>query len=164
MIKMIVLDVDGCLSDGKITYSDNGEELKSFNAKDGLGIVSWLKLGKKVAIITGRNSSIVEKRAKDLGVNYFYQGVKDKKKTLKEILNKENIYWNEVAVIGDDLNDLAMIKKVKLSFAPKDASGVVKRNVTIKLEKKGGKGAVREMIEYVIKRENLGKEFLKLWL
>ncbi len=163
MIELLVLDVDGCLSDGKITYTNQGEELKSFNVKDGLAIASWIRLNKKVAIITGRNSDMVAKRAKELGIKHIHQGVKDKKKILEDILKEQGLSWGNVAVIGDDLNDLGVIRKASLSFTPKDGASDIKKRVHVVLSKKGGKGAVREMIEYILKEENLYGEFLKLW-
>ena len=86
MIKLIVLDVDGCLSDGKLIYSNDTIESKSFNVKDGLGITTWIKMGNEVAIITGRNSKIVEKRAKELGIKHIFQGIKDKDRVLNELV------------------------------------------------------------------------------
>jgi 3-deoxy-D-manno-octulosonate 8-phosphate phosphatase (KDO 8-P phosphatase) len=162
-IELIVLDVDGTLTNGKISYTQNGDEIKSFCVKDGLAIASWLKLGKEVAIITGRNSKIVEKRANELGIKYFYQGVKYKKEVLENILGKLNLSMENVASIGDDLNDYTMLKASKISFVPADASEYVKEIANKVLSKKGGKGAVREMIEILIKRENLEKEYLQLW-
>ena len=121
MIELIVLDVDGTLTDGKITYLNNGEETKSFDVRDGLAIAVWTKsFGKKAAIITGRNSSIVEKRAKELNITYLYQGIKNKQEILEEILKKEGLSWSQVAAIGDDLNDYNMLKKVGLSFTPRN--------------------------------------------
>ncbi len=164
MIKLIVLDVDGCLTNGSISYTVNGDEIKSFNVKDGLAIASWIRMGKKAAIITGRISSIVTRRARELNVTYLYQNVKDKKAKLEEIVKKENISFSEVAVIGDDLNDYKMLKEAGLSFTPADGSSYIKNIANVILSKKGGEGAVREMIEYIIKKENLEEEFLKLWV
>ncbi|NPA82719.1 MAG: HAD hydrolase family protein [Epsilonproteobacteria bacterium] len=164
MIKLIVLDVDGCMTNGAISYLSNGDEMKSFNVKDGLAIASWIRMGRKAAIITGRVSSIVTRRAKELGICHLYQNVKDKKAKLDEIVKKENISLEEVAVIGDDLNDYKMLKEAGLSFAPADASFYIKNIVNVVLNKKGGEGAVREMIEYIIKKENLEEEFLRLWV
>ncbi|MCI5968504.1 KdsC family phosphatase [Helicobacter sp.] len=155
MIKLIVLDVDGTLSDGNVIYSDEGTEIKAFNVKDGLGIAAWIKLGREVAIITGRESKIVENRAKELKITYIKQGIQNKAQALKEILTQANIHLNEVAIIGDDLNDLSMLKLVKHSYAPKDAAKLVKQNVHRVLKQKGGKGAVRAMIDELIKQENL---------
>ncbi len=164
MIKLVVLDVDGTLSDGKITYTSNNEEIKSFNVKDGLGIATWLQLGRKVAIITGRNSKIVENRAKELQITYLKQGIHNKAKALKEILDHSNISSDEVAVIGDDINDLSIIRAVKYSFAPKDCAKPLKKEVYKVLKKRGGEGAVREMIDYLIKKEKLKKQFYEIFI
>ena len=116
MIKLLVLDVDGCLSDGKLIYSSEGTESKNFNVKDGLGISTWNKLGHNVAIITGRNSKIVQRRAEELGIKYLYQGIKDKDRVLKELILELKLKFNEVAAIGDDLNDYNMLNLVGRSF------------------------------------------------
>lgn len=163
MIELIVLDVDGTLTDGKIHYSNSGEEMKSFCVKDGLAIVSWINLGKKVAIITGRSSKIVEKRAKELQIEYIYQGVKNKQEVLDNLLKELNITMDKVASIGDDLNDYKMLKNSKFSFIPLNASPHLHKIATHKLHSKGGEGAVREMIEYLIISESLQEAYLKKW-
>ena len=164
MIDLIVIDVDGTLTDGKIYYSSEGEEIKAFNIKDGLMIKAWNTLGKKSAIITGRVSNMVERRAKELNITYVVQGVKDKSEKLKEICEKENISLNKVAVIGDDLNDFSMMKLVTRTFAPFDANPYIYDYVSDPLTKKGGEGAVAEMIEILLKEENLYDKFLQLWV
>jgi len=117
MIELLVLDVDGTLTDGKIIYTSNGDELKNFDVKDGLAIASWTKkLHKKVAIITGRKSKLVEHRAKELGITHLYQGVDNKDEILANILKEENLSWEQTAGIGDDLNDMKMLQKVGLSI------------------------------------------------
>ena len=163
MIELIVIDVDGTLTDGKIYYSGDLQEIKAFNIKDGLMIKSWNTLGKKSAIITGRTSEIVEKRAKELDITYVYQGVGNKREILKKIMEEMNITANEVAVIGDDMNDLSMLKMVKKSFAPYDANAYIYDFVNYPLKKNGGEGAVAEMIEMILKEENLYDKFLELW-
>ncbi len=163
MIELIVLDVDGTMTNGQITYSNSGEELKSFCVKDGLAIASWQKLGKKVAIITGRKSKIVENRAKELSIEFLYQEIKDKDKKVEEILKKLNLSWDNVAVIGDDINDYSMLKKAKFSFTPSNGSFYIRKIVNYVLDSKGGEGAVREMLEFLIKEEGLEEEFLNLW-
>ena len=162
-IELIVLDVDGTMTDSRITYSENGDEIKSFNVKDGLAIASWRKLGKQVAIITGRSSEIVARRAKELHIEHFYQGIHNKKEVLEDLLEKLDLSMDNVAAIGDDLNDLRMLKAAKISFVPRDASAYVDRIATVILTKKGGDGAVREMIEYLISEEGLEKKYLELW-
>jgi len=155
MIELLVLDVDGTLTDGKIIYTSNGDELKNFDVKDGLAIASWIKmLNKKVAIITGRKSKLVEKRAAELGITHLYQGIHNKDEVLQGILDKENLSWEQTAGIGDDLNDLKMLKKVGLSFCVGDAVSEVKEVSDVVCMKNGGFGAVREMIEYILKRDN----------
>ncbi len=162
-IELIVLDVDGTLTDGKITYIQNGDEVKSFCVKDGLAIASWVKLGRKVAIITGRNSRIVERRAKELGIEHFFQGVDNKQEVLEELLNSLNLTMQNVASAGDDLNDYKMLKASKLAFVPANASSYVKEVADVVLSRDGGDGAVREMIERLIVHENLEEEYLALW-
>ena len=162
-IELIVLDVDGTMTDGKIVYTQNGDELKSFSVKDGLAIASWIKLGKKVAIITGRSSKIVENRATELGIQHFYQGVHKKKERLEEILKELNLTMDNVASIGDDLNDYTMLSASKYSYVPADASVYVKNIATEVLSSNGGEGAVREMIEKLIILENLEESYLALW-
>jgi len=162
-IELIVLDVDGTLTDGKITYTQNGDEIKSFCVKDGLAIASWIKLGKEVAIITGRSSSIVERRAKELGIKHFYQGIHNKQEILENLLKKLNLTMENVASAGDDLNDYKMLKASKLAFAPSNASLHIKAISDDVLSVSGGNGAIREMIEKLIVLENLEDEYLALW-
>jgi 3-deoxy-D-manno-octulosonate 8-phosphate phosphatase (KDO 8-P phosphatase) len=162
-IALIVLDVDGTMTDGKIIYSEQREEIKSFCVKDGLAIASWIRLGKEVAIITGRNSKIVERRAKELGIKHFYQGIKNKREILERILDELNLGMESVAAIGDDLNDSSMLKSVGIAFAPRNASKYITKIVDRVLDKDGGDGAVREMIEQLIVDEKLEEEYLALW-
>jgi len=164
MIKLLVLDVDGCMTNGYITFDENGIESKSFNVKDGLGITTWIKIGGEVAIITGRSSKIVQRRAKELGIVHLYQGVKNKKEVLQTIITALNITPQEVAVIGDDLNDIGMIRLAGRSFAPANATDVVKREVETVLSKNGGEGAVREMIDIIVSENSQEEEFKSIWL
>lgn len=165
MIELIVLDVDGTLTNGQITYSSNGDELKSFDVSDGLAISVWTKhLGKKVAIITGRDSLIVQRRAKELNVAHLHQGIKNKQEVLEDILEQEGLSWSQVACIGDDLNDYKMLKKAGLSFTPQNGSHYIKEFVHVVCKNKGGEGAVREMIEHIVREDNLEEEFLASWL
>lgn len=162
MIELIFLDIDGCLTDGKIIYSAEHKELKEFDVKDGSAIEAWLKLNKKIAIITGRTSICVEQRAKDLKIELVYQGIKDKLACAKKILQDLNLDFSQSAAIGDYLNDKALLEKVGLSFKPKDAHKDLK--VDFKLSKKGGRAAVAEMIEIIIKKNRMKKEWNELWL
>jgi len=163
MIKLIVLDVDGCLSDGKLIYSTDGTESKNFNVKDGLGISTWIKMGNQVAIITGRNSTIVERRAKELGIQHLHQGIKDKDRVLKEIVSSLGINFYEVGAIGDDLNDFNMLNLVGRSFTPNDGVKEIKKIVKKVLTCSGGDGAVREMIDILVDDNNQREEFMAVW-
>jgi 3-deoxy-D-manno-octulosonate 8-phosphate phosphatase (KDO 8-P phosphatase) len=163
-IELIVLDVDGTLTDGKITYTQNGDEIKSFCVKDGLAIASWIKLGKEVAIITGRTSQIVERRAKELGIKHFYQGIHNKQEVLETLLKKLGLSMDNVASAGDDLNDYKMLKASKIAFVPANASAHVHAIANEVLTLSGGNGAIREMIEKLIVLENLEDEYLALWI
>jgi len=164
VIKLLVLDVDGCLSDGKLIYSTDGVESKNFNVKDGLGISTWVKLGNQVAIITGRNSTIVQRRAKELGVQHLHQGIKDKDRVLKEIVASLGITLEEVAAIGDDLNDYNMLSLVGSSFTPKNGVKELRNLVDCVLSYDGGDGAVREMIDSIVDENGQRENFMAVWI
>ncbi len=151
IIKLFLSDVDGTLTDGGIYYGENGEELKKFNTKDGMGFELLRKAGIKTGLITRENSKIVELRAKKLQVDYLYMGVKDKFSAVREICEKENISLENVAYIGDDINCKEVLLNVGLSACPADAAEEIKNipNI-IKLSKEGGKGAVREFIDIIL--------------
>ena len=162
MIEIIFLDVDGCLSDGGLYYFNCGEEGKKFNVKDGFGIEQWLKMGKQVAIITGKSSQIVANRAKDLKINYVYQGIKDKFAKDSGILEDLNLSFENAAAIGDDYNDQRLLNAVKMSFKPANAMPNLIANYTLNL--RGGDGAVREMIEKIVDLDGLHQMWLEKWL
>ncbi|MFA6144306.1 MAG: HAD-IIIA family hydrolase [Sulfurimonas sp.] len=163
MIRLIFLDVDGCLSDGKITYTHDGIELKSFNVRDGFAIKTLAKMGYTVAIITGRDSTIVELRAKELDILYLFQGVKDKQAVAEKLCQQLNIRAEEVAAIGDDLNDYRLLQWVGMAFIPNDASEYLKPVAQL-LERKGGDACVREMIEKILIANGDEERFLNLWI
>jgi 3-deoxy-D-manno-octulosonate 8-phosphate phosphatase (KDO 8-P phosphatase) len=163
MIELLILDVDGCLTDGKIIYTEKGDEIKAFNVKDGLAIKTWQRMGKEVAIITGRKSDIVRRRAEELGIKHLYQGVRDKGTKLKELTTELGISLENVAAIGDDLNDYHMLRSVGASFAPNDASFYITECVDTVLSRSGGDAVVREMIELIVKGQNEEDAFLAFW-
>lgn len=163
MIELVLLDVDGTLSDGKIYYSDKGEEYKVFDVKDGLGLRVWGKLGKKSAIITGRNSCIVERRAKELGITEIFMGVENKAEVVLKLKEKYSLSKEQIACIGDDYNDLPMFKESGLKFSPSNAIEAIKNRADIVLSRKGGDGAIREMIEYLMKEEGLEEKWLEFF-
>jgi len=149
-IKFLVLDVDGTLTDGGVYISESGEEMKKFNAKDGMGIVQLIKSGIEVGFISGAVSSkIIKQRASMLKVKYFYSGGVDKVEILSQWLDELDLSFNEVAYIGDDINDIKIMTKVGLSAVPADALGELKNIANIVLEKRGGNACVREFIDRV---------------
>lgn len=148
-IKILAMDVDGTMTDGTLYITARGEEFKSFNVCDGLGIKSLQEKGIIPIILTGRKSPIVNRRAEELGIKIVFQEVKDKRKALMEFCKKNEINVSEVAYIGDDINDLAAISECGLSACPHDAHKKVRQAVDYVCEKCGGRGAVREFIDYI---------------
>ena len=148
-IKLLALDVDGVLTDGSISYTDTGHEIKTFNVKDGQGIVMLTKLGLNVAIITARTSTIVQQRAVDLGIQYVYQGVKNKLDKLEELRTALDISYEEIAYMGDDIPDIPILQKVGIKACPNDAVSDVKKICNFKASKDGGRGAVRELTDMI---------------
>lgn len=150
-IKLIVMDVDGTLTDGGVYIDSSGNENKRFNVQDGAGILIGQQVGIEFMIITGRKSFCVEKRANELKIKYVYQGIHDKLKHLQKFMINNNIEKNEVAYIGDDLNDYKCMKFVGLSACPNNAVSEIKEISSIKLKHNGGNGAVREFVEILLK-------------
>jgi len=153
-IKLLICDVDGVLSDGKVYFTNQGDELKNFNIKDGLGIKLLQKSGIKVAIITGRQSNIVEQRAKELGIDILYQGRSDKRAAFNEILTQENLTNEQVAHMGDDLPDLPLMKISGLGLCVSDAHEFVQQHADWIAQSAGGSGAVREAADMILRAQN----------
>ncbi len=154
-IKYLILDADGVLTDSRITYTDDGQELKSFNTKDGHGLKLLMRAGVGVAIITGRFSKALEHRAKDLKIEHLVQGAKDKKAALLDFAKKIGLDPGEMAYMGDDVVDLPAMALCALSLAPSDAVDMVKERVDVVTKLPGGHGAVREAAELLLKRLGL---------
>ena len=159
-IKILVLDVDGTLTDGKIYVDDKDNSFKAFNVKDGFALVNWLKLGGEVAILTGKKSNIVERRAKELGIKYVIQGSKNKIQDLKKLLDELDITFENTAYMGDDLNDIGVMKKVGLTACPKDSAAEVLEICDFISTKNGGDAAVREFLEFIMKKNGMWQEVL----
>ena len=160
-IKLLLLDVDGVLTDGGIIYNNNGAETKVFNVKDGLGIKLLLDAGVLLGIVTGRRSNALYSRCKDLGIDLVYDGVRNKIDVFDELLDKTGVSSEEVAFIGDDLPDLALMKIIGFSIAVKDADKTIIDNADMVTSAKGGHGAVREACEAILKAKGLWKDILE---
>ncbi|MCU0454306.1 MAG: HAD-IIIA family hydrolase [Bacteroidetes bacterium] len=155
-IKLLLLDVDGVMSDGGVYYSTSGEELKKFNTQDGYGIMKLQRAGVKIGIITGRLSKVVEQRAAELGITEVHQNMHDKGKAYDDICRKHGLTDAEVAYIGDDDPDLPVLMRVGFSAAPKDAVPAVVKSVHYVCRRTGGHGAVREVIDLILAHQNRG--------
>ena len=153
-IELLLLDVDGVLTDGRVTYTDAGDEIKRVHVRDGSGIKIWQSLGLKVAVISGRSSKAVERRAKELGISPVVQGRSDKLPAFRDLLTELNLTPDRVCAIGDDLPDLPVLVRCGMSVAVADACPEVRGAANHITTVVGGAGAVREAIEWVLKLRN----------
>jgi len=163
-LKLLILDVDGVLTDGSIIYNDKGEETKTFDVKDGLGIRLLQEAGITVCIATGRRSEALHRRCRDLGIVHIFEGVKDKTTIFDIILDQTGASAEEAAFMGDDLPDLALMKKVGLSITVADAHKTVREVADMVTSAKGGRGAVREVTEIILKAQDLWENILERFL
>jgi len=150
-VRLLALDVDGTLTDGTVTFTDDGRELKSFHIHDGLGIVLASLVGLQIAWITGRTSPIVERRARELGVAHLRQGVRDKAGALFELAVRIGVAPDTIAFMGDDWNDLPALQIASVALAPANADAAVLGVADAVLPRAGGQGAVRDAIELILK-------------
>ncbi|HZJ93862.1 MAG TPA: HAD family hydrolase [Thiopseudomonas sp.] len=149
-VRLLVLDVDGVLTDGKLYFSADGSEAKAFSTLDGQGIKMLKNSGVEIAIITGRTSSIVERRADNLGITHVVQGREDKRVALDELLSTLQLSYEHVAYLGDDLPDLAAIRCVTLGVAVANANTFVRQHAKAVTSLRGGEGAAREFCEFIM--------------
>ncbi len=163
-ISLLLLDVDGVLTDGSIIYNDDNVETKPFNAKDGLGLRLLMDAGISVGIVTGRSSKALDYRCKNLGITQIYDNIHDKAAVLETILHKTKLTQNKIAFVGDDLPDLPLMKKVGLSVAVADAHEIVRRHADMVLSSKGGRGAVREISETILKAKGLWEKIIDFYI
>jgi len=150
-IKLLFLDVDGVLTDGRITLNEKGEETKSFDVKDGFGLKLLMRHGIEVVIITGRRSRVVAHRARELGIHKVYQGVIDKRSLCGRLIEERGLLKSQVAAVGDDLPDLAMFQESGLCMTVADAVREVREQADFIASRRGGHGAVREISEWILK-------------
>lgn len=150
-IKLLLLDVDGVMTDGRIIYDSSGGETKAFDVKDGHGIKLVQRAGIRVGIITGRESAVVARRAAELGIDLVYQGVRDKRVPFAEILDKFALSPDEVAYVGDDVVDLPVMREVGFAATVADAMDDVKPYAHLVTQRRGGRGAVREVCDYLLR-------------
>ncbi|HUH66084.1 MAG TPA: HAD-IIIA family hydrolase [Syntrophales bacterium] len=150
-VHLLILDVDGVMTDGRIIMDHAGNEIKNFDVKDGHGLKIIMRYGIEVALVTGRSSDVVLHRAKDLGINEVHQGIKNKLDAAEAILKDRSLTYDELAFVGDDVVDIPLLKRAGFSACVADAVSDVKRCVDYIAVREGGRGAVREICELILK-------------
>lgn len=160
-IRLLLLDVDGVLTDGKLYFGNSGEELKAFNTLDGHGIKMLKSVGIDVGIITGRSSNALEKRAGDLGITLLIQGREDKGNALDEILSTRSLSTEQIAYAGDDFPDLAVMRRVGLSFSVPGGHPEVRGMAHAVTGVSGGNGAVREICDFILQAQDRYRPFFE---
>ena len=163
-VRLLILDIDGVLTDGSLYFDAKGETLKVFNVQDGHGIKMAQRGGIEVALVSGRRSDAAFHRARELSINRFYEGVRDKVAILEELLAALNLTAPEVAAVGDDLVDLPLFHRVGLGVAVADAVPEAKAAAHWVTARPGGKGAVREVCDLILKARGQWQEIVRPWL
>ena len=159
-IKLVAFDVDGVMTDGSLTFLEDGREIKTYNAKDGLGVVMLGRAGIITSIITARNNNVVKVRAGQIDIKELYMGQKNKVVALHELCEKYNLKLSEVAYMGDDLPDICVLKEVGLKCCPNDAVKKVKEECNFISEYNVWRGAVRELCDFILKSQNITYEMI----
>lgn len=160
-IKLILSDVDGVMTSGGITYDNQGVETKTFHVRDGMGIKLWQRTGYRFGIITARSSHIVKLRMDELGVDLVRQGAEKKLDVANEIMKEMSLSLEQICYIGDDLTDLALLQSVGLSASVSDGAPEVKKAVHLVTKATGGHGAIRELVEVILKGQNRWQELVQ---
>ena len=163
-IKLLLMDCDGVLTDGRLFLLPDGDELKSFNAHDGHGIKLFHRAGLKTGIISGRKSSAVERRARELGMSYLRESALDKLKVLEELLAETGLSPEQCAYVGDDLPDVPIMRRVGFAIAVADAVEETRQAAHYVTQRKGGHGAVRETVELILKAQGRWDELMKRYV
>lgn len=160
-IRMVLLDVDGVMTDGRVLLLPDGQEVKFFSIHDGFGIVCAMKAGIRIGIISGRSSPSLKLRCQELNIEDVYMEKMDKLPVLEQIIKERNLSYDQIAFIGDDIPDLPVLEKVGLSAAPANAHESVKSRVDLVLNKSGGDGAVREFLDLLLQAQGKAESILK---
>jgi 3-deoxy-D-manno-octulosonate 8-phosphate phosphatase (KDO 8-P phosphatase) len=150
-VRLLLLDCDGVLTDGGVTWSDDGVEQKTFHIRDGLGIRGWQRAGGRTGIVTGRSSRVVERRAAELGIEFVRQGVDDKLAAAEAIVAACGVSWEQTAFVGDDLPDLPVVARCGVGVAVADACPELIAKAAVVTRLPGGRGAVRELVERMLR-------------
>ena len=163
-IKLAVFDVDGVLTDGQLYYGADGEEIKAFNVKDGVGIKLLQQMGIQVAVISAKKSDPLAKRMKDLAVAEFHPAAHDKVAVLQSVISKMGIDWSQVAYTGDDVIDFPAMSRCGRTFCPSDAYRLIKQHAQVILQSAGGKGCAREVADILLAEQfDLDEIYYQAW-
>ncbi|CAN5557528.1 3-deoxy-manno-octulosonate-8-phosphatase KdsC [soil metagenome] len=154
-IELILMDMDGCLTTGHIVYSSTGEDIKMFHTHDGFGLTRGCKLGMKFAVISGMGSPVNKRRVDRLGIHHLYEHIDDKLLPAEDMRIMYDLSYENIAYIGDDIFDIPLLKKVGFSVCPANAMDEVKENVNYICKRNGGEGAIREMIDMILRAKKL---------
>lgn len=160
-IKLLLLDCDGVLTDGIIAFTNDADEQKSFHVRDGHGIVMWHRAGLRSGIISGRTSSLVARRAAELGMSYVRQGTWQKERDWQEVLDEAKVADDEAVYVGDDVTDIPLMRRAGLSFAVADATLETQQAAHVTTILPGGRGAVREVIELILRARGQWQELMR---
>jgi 3-deoxy-D-manno-octulosonate 8-phosphate phosphatase (KDO 8-P phosphatase) len=160
-ITVLLLDVDGVLTDGRIVYNDNGQEIKTFSVKDGLGIRLLMDAGIRVGVVTGRRAPALTHRCRNLGIDLIYDGIRDKAAALEQIVTQLGVDTHQIAFIGDDLPDLSIMKRVGVAVAVSDACAAVRERAAWVTMAQGGAGAVREVCDAILQAKGLWQTIME---
>lgn len=163
-IRLVITDVDGVLTDGGMYYSESGDELKKFNVRDGVGVILLQLAGLKVGAFTGESVNLVERRAKKIGLDFIFTGVKDKIARLRQYLAENGYEADQVAYIGDEVNDYCLFGNVGVFMCPADANPVIKEKADFVLESLGGQGALRETAQIILIAQGKLQQALDLYV
>jgi YrbI family 3-deoxy-D-manno-octulosonate 8-phosphate phosphatase len=161
---MVITDIDGVLTDGGMYYTENGDEIKKFNVRDGVGVRLLQLAGLKVGAVTGERTEIVQRRIDKIDMDFVFRGITDKFSCLKEIIKEHNLQPARIAYIGDEINDYSLLEKVGLFFCPADANMIIKEKADHILQYKGGEGILREVATIILKNQNKLDPALKKYL
>lgn len=163
-IKLVLMDVDGVLTDGRLIYDNYGDELKFFDVQDGLGLALLGLAGIKTAIITAKKSKVVKRRAREASITHLFMNATDKGKIYYHLLKKYNLGHENICCIGDDLLDVPMMRKAGLAVAVSNATDEVKQAAHYITQRSGGRGAVREVVELILKSQGKWEDLTRRWL
>lgn len=163
-IRLVLMDVDGVLTDGRIIYDNFGDELKFFDVQDGFGLNMLARADIKTAIVTAKKSKVVKRRAKDIGIRHLFMNIREKGKIYYQLMNKYNLSHENICCIGDDLLDAPMMKKAGLAVSVPNAVAEIKQMAHYITQRPGGRGAVREVAELILKSQQKWEDMTRRWL